>query len=251
MTRIVLQGNYQSVSRKFIPPITDGLTYWGLFGFNAAFTIRNHGSGLSSAIIGSPVYHDNYATFLPGTNSLLTDAAQSASQTIVSIARPITDDNTFIASTETGPVVTPPPTTTRGATLRFEAGVAADGKVSVAYNQSIKDGSNVDQAMPATKTLASNVSAFTFVSGRCDSATGIRTVKDWNSGLSATATSAFPVNLGSNKFIVGGSPAANTALYQHAVDIAMVGIFSRALSDAEIAVIDDWRKAYCAVRGLV
>lgn len=250
MPRLILPGSYQSISKTFLPPDTDGLEYWGFFGADDEFSGRNHAPGKGAAVIvGAPVYSPNFARFTPGSNYVNTPALQTADITIVAVARPTVDGYTYIASSNSGPTVTPPPSTTRGVTLRFETGASADGKVSLAFNQSVRDGDNVDQESAATRTLASVVGEFSFAVGRCNAATGARTARDITNDTTAGVTSAFPVNLGANRIIVGGAYTV-TPLFQNAVDIAMCAVFSTSKSDDELMSIYARMKSYFSNRGI-
>lgn len=251
MPRIILPGNYQSIAQRYIPPDEDSLEYWAFLGGDAEFSSRNHASGKQNAlIIGSPVYSDNFAQLLPGSNYIQTQTDQSDNITIIAVARPTIEGYTYLASNATGPTVSPPPPTTRGVTFRFETGAAGDGKVSLAFNQSIKDVNGVDQEASATRLQASVVGSFSFLVGRCDANTGTRTARDLTTGQTQTTTSARPINLGANKIIVGSSHNANSALFQNPVDIAMVAIYSVSKTDTQIAEIYRVMRSYFGKRGI-
>ncbi len=251
MVQLIVAKSLESVGYDFIPPLTDSsLELWSFIGGSAAKSVANYApSRLASSVIGAPTYSARYATLLPGVNQIQTQATQTADQTIIVVARPTVDGYTYLMSNNSGPAVSPPPPTTRGATLRFETGVASDGKVSLAFNQSIRDGSNVDQEAAVTKTLASNVGSFSFLVGRVVSATSVRDVKDWTTGQAAQATTTFATDLGTNPYIVGGAQTV-TALFQNPVDIALVAKYARGLSDAEIGAIYAWARPYFANRGI-
>lgn len=248
--QLLVKKSLESVAYDFLAPITDGLTLWSFLGGNAIKSAKNYAPGKAgSTVVGAPAFSERYATLLPGANYLITQAPQSADATLIAIARPVSDAGANIFSNYTSATVTAPPPTTRGTDLYFEPSTPADGKVSLTYNQSIKDGSNDDQYASVTKALASNVGAFSMVSGRCINATGSRQVKDWTTGLDATSTSGFAVNVGVTPLYVGGAPTISPYT-TNAVDIAFVAAYSRALSDSELAEIYAWAKAYYATRGI-
>lgn len=82
--------DWSSLGMNFMPPVVDGLEYWGWFGGNAAKSRKNHAPGKADGIFGgtgTPVFHDGYMSVDGDTSWLDSLVAETASITILFAGR--------------------------------------------------------------------------------------------------------------------------------------------------------------------
>lgn len=244
MSFITVAGDYQA-DGEFMPPDTDGLDYWGLFGTNAAFSARNHAPGQpGAAVVGAPGLSAGYATFTPGSKFVQTQALQKASQTLMTVVRVQDEVNHHLISNfNSPPVESGAPSPARGIALSLNQGSSGvDNLLTIAFARSVKVGAD-DIAVNVSLVNSLVKGAWTCIAGRVNGATGELKVFNLTAGTSASIVNANPGNIGSAPLRIGSpyvTPVVPTNDQVCAIDWGV------AKSDSQILESYTFLKAYCA-----
>lgn len=154
--------------------------------------------------------------------------------TIIAVAKSVVADRGMIVANWEG--------TAKGGLL-FQFGGAG---ASLMLQTTITNSGTLSQDA-AEATLGVSVGGTYCVAGRYNATTRLKTINNLTTGLSNTRTPAYPMLAEpQNKLLIGKSVSS----YSSAVDVGMVLIYDRLLSDVELAAQYAQIKAAFAVRGV-
>ncbi|MGF7161297.1 hypothetical protein FHS85_002932 [Rhodoligotrophos appendicifer] len=228
---------------SIVPPVTDGLEGFFLFGVDAAESAKNWAPGKADAsVVGSPTYGDDYAVLTGnGVAYLQTQVDHTEDMTFIAVARPLSDAAASLISNYQSPA-TLHAGNTNGSVLSFSTGVGADGKVVANFGSAYNNAGTSTQVTAAQANPGGDINADYAISGRVENATRGRTVNNLTMGTvnSNTPGSVTVADIG-GKLRIGTS--YNSQLGAQVRIYASI-LFSRRLSDEELTTHYDWLKAY-------
>lgn len=217
----------------YSPLIPQGLEYLNFFGGSAPLT-RNLAPGKPGAtIVGNPPVGSMAEGIKTsyGQHYIQTAAAHTAEMTLLAVAKAEEEGENFLISNYASPAV--------NTTLRLNSsGMAGQGRVRADSIAAYKDGAGATISYGASVVETSNVGQFATVASRFKlmPLTGFVQTNDFTSGGTRRTGTAPPAvitpNLGVNLRIGSGTGSFAGAKSPR---ILAAAIWSRALSDAEIA----------------
>lgn len=247
--------SFEANAVAFIPPVSENLEYWGLFGGSVEKTVRNLAPGKGpSETVGLPVLSPNFAT-LTNANHLKTKAFDSAGISIVLVVRFIEDGgNSALASTGGQ-------SKRKGGVLGLTSGIqfvrnaggmtptGSDDIRATRYMFSGADNAATASLQAGRPVLESQWAALSMVH---DPVTHTVTVTNLTTGQSASNVAVAP-NLTEDVSIAQiliGSQGVGVPGYVGPTDIAAAAIYSAALNAGDLALVYDRLKKTMALRGI-
>lgn len=230
--QIISQGGVAPWNTKILAPAMDALEGWFDIDTSAEHAAFNRAPGKSNAdIIGSPVFTATGGRFTSRVNYLQTRIAEMLYPTVIVLGRAVNevtsgDNGFFYASTNTGPSADPDVVSNGVAGMSL----LVNNPNSVTMNGSLKNGTNQSLASSGV-TQGAPHTEWGYRMGRISSVE--ITVANLTTGVSASAPITLPRLCTTNNIRVG-SNFVGTA-YNGLVEISSVAIYSRALTDTEVA----------------
>lgn len=245
--------NFESTALSFLPPVSDGLEYWGYYP-SAERAARNMAPGKPNAVVvGAPVYGAGFAT-LSGSAYVQTSVPDLPNMTLVSVFRAATDvRSVLIASGPTASRAAPFSGASWGSSLYSDGGASGDGLLVVKANRSHFDGGSGTTAAVTAERSISASSSWRAFAGVYDGALKRVSLSDLATGSPAVALATPPndvVDLSAVTYRIGSAYGAGLGVA--ATDIAFSAIYSRPLSEQELADVYGHAQGYLLDRfGLV
>lgn len=242
-TFTIKNADFSANAVGYVPAVPEGLEYLNFFGVDAVRTARNLAPGKPPGVIaGSPVYGENSVTLTPKTNYIATSVHQTASMTVLLVIDPIveTPRSIIFGNADLSPV-------SNGFFLMLPATGAADGFADIRFTAAQNSGSgstNINADLPNSLP----VGALRAVVARMDESTRQRMLSIPSAGARAVNTGTAPVDIGPAPLLLGSY--YHTSTFTAPFEIAAAAIYSRALSDAEIAVLYRSIASYYARRSI-
>lgn len=248
----VRDADFSGNSLGFVPPVSDGLEYMGLYE-NGTSLNRNLAPGKGSpSIVGSPGRKAHAATFTGASAYLSTAVAQTSEQTIIAVAAPsgsstVENENQVVSNfgstrvTGTG--------TTQGAFLAYRPTSPTDGKVREGMQLAYLNSGGTAQAVAPGIADGANVQVPRIIACRYSFSQLLARFDDYttSNGSQNAIPSGATLDRGQPYRI--GSPFG-TISNQAAFDVYAVIILSRYASDAEMNQLALWLRAFYADKGV-
>ena len=234
-------------ARVIRPPISDGLEFWNYYG-GGSDPRRNMVRGKPAAIVrGDPSANggDFYIRCEGMIDYIQTAVAASERFTLIAVAKPVMPDagsapmitNTNSIS-QTGVVTT-------GAGIYFNDSVQGNNLMRLTAQQAGNNAGANTVVFASTAEFDASVAGAQMHVGWCE-ADGRRRAKIMGTTLTGSTPSALPAMLG-QPYRIGSQYNAGS---DGVVDIYAAIIYSRALSDAELATVYDFVRTFYARRGI-
>lgn len=244
-------ANFEANAVSYIPPVADGLLYWGFLNDSVEKLGRNFApEGAPVSVVGVPPVTSAGAV-LDKNNHIKTQIQQTPSLTLIAVGNPLVDgaEQGMFISNYTSARPSGVAGTSFGASLYCNNDASAGTFHAVATVSSFSgvggSASNVKSAfiygMDITKTA--------FLAMTIDGTEKI--VRAYNLGTSVSeATPAFSeaIDLGVTPFEIGGCPL--TTYINNPRHLHFAAIYNRKLSKAELDLIYARVKPYLAARGV-
>jgi len=250
---ISLDDDFESEAVEYIPPVEDGLLYWGFPNGSLANFSKNFApDGAQVAVVGSPVV-DNKGAIVDGSNYINTGLTQGRAFTWIVVGHPVTD----------GAEV--------GMFMSNYSGGRPNGLGGVSFGASLYCGFNDEN--PGVFEVRASVARFTGVSG---SGSGLnyvslpslditkpaflamtfdesdKIVKAYNLATGASGERppiADQVDRAVTPIYIGATP--NTTWVNNPRRIYFAAMYNRRLSPEELQLIYQCVKPYLATHGVV
>ena len=246
-------ANFEANAISFIPPVPEGLLYWGFPNDSLEKLGRNFAPGGGPlAVVGQPAV-DARGAVLDDDKYVNTGIAQTPSLTLIAVGHPVSD----------GAEV--------GMFISNYAGPRPGGKAGTSFGVSLFCG--FDDANPGVYEVRASVARFTGESG---SGSGLNYVSIPNLDITKPAFLAMTfdftekvvrayelstgfsgqrppiadlVDMATTPYHVGACP--NTTWVNHPKKIHFAAIYNRKLSEAELGLIYSRMKPYLATRNVI
>lgn len=246
-------ANFEANALSYIPPVAEGLLYWGFLNDSVDRLGKNYApDGAPASVVGVPTVTSKGAV-LDGTRYIQTANQQPSAFTLIAVGNPVVDgaEAGMFISNYTSARASGVAGTSFGVSLYSGGDDAAVGTFGPRLNVSSYSGianapSNLNNAiLPAT-----DITKPAFLVGTFDSVDKIVKLRNLSNGTSAQ-TPAFneAVDMGVAPFKIGASPLASYT--NRAKNFHFAAIYNRKLSDAELSLIYTRMKAYLATRDVI
>ncbi|OXI36780.1 hypothetical protein [Burkholderia aenigmatica] len=250
-------ASFESNSIGFMPPVYDSsLALWHFLGADAGPLGKNLAiGGADSQVVGTPALASRYASFNSQQNFLQTSVQQSARFTFLLIARStqanmVGGNLPVFISNYKSPRIANAAQSSDGVSLLVSTNDGVTPNVTnLNFYDSMYDGASgtsTGGGMGVDVTQFGGIGVFRFIAAASDE----KTMSIRVSGT-GTATYAHPAGLvpdiGSAPLRIGSAVNA----FSGSCDIAMVGIYNRVLTAAEIDKSYVFLQAFYAKRGIV
>lgn len=235
-------SDFTNLGIGLIPPVFDGLEYLGLFGSDATKSSRNYARGKpNGSIVGSPVFQPNYMSLDGDTSYLDTGVTETADMTVIAVTRSTdtlaTQDQFFyILGNQTGVSIPRAPASGAGMALYFGS------TTSLGWRPGYWSGSATVTGL-VTATVDPKVWGYI----EATAGGGGRYVTHRTQGVTAGGTTVATRDPVTPKLRAGDVPSVNSGTG----DMAILIVFSRILSAAELLTMYAWVKAVLVKRGFV
>lgn len=237
----VAGADFSANAVGFIPPVSSGLVYWGLFGDTLAKTTRNLAPGASAATaVGNPGISAGYASFLPANNYISTGLVDTTSLTYLFVARSTSD----MVSTTNRPFYMGVSGLLAGSGIYAYQVNGAMPAVNLRFTATVSVGGT-----PTNKILVqtiANLSTWSFIGATLDSGVAMNTYNKTD-GTTATLATPDPHLITPTTILRVGSGVGG---YGGAHDMAFAAVYNRALTSAEITTVYAFVKSYLATRSI-
>lgn len=244
MTTLTVKGFHRAAAKRYLPPDTNGLLYWGMYGVDLDLTRKNHKDGSVVTVVGSPVYSPNYVQFTQQSAYINTGVAQSNDHTFIAVVKVDALQNTGLISNYNSPTSSGTPPSARGVSLDLVVQSGITDRMNITMNCSVNV-SGVDTSAGAT-VGGYMLGQWACLAGRVNSTTGERKVFHLTANTNNVATNANPVNKGTGLIRVGSPIVGNSGSEL----MGMAAIYNVAKTDAEIQAIYQKMKALYAYYGI-
>lgn len=234
-----------AIGSDFVIPVTSGLLGWWFLGDTVADTQHDYAGIADAVLTGSPVLTQGFVTFAgyAAGQWLQTSVTETAAFSIVVVAR----SSASFATSATRPMFVSNYGTDAGnGGVALGAGILVSGGTAPAGGVILHGGQNnngTKQTQTNTTFTTTNVAGWNFYAGRLESVDSNTAAtnnprKLYNETAAQTATTNnYPrVPHSSNTMRIG---AAYNSTFGGPSDIAMVALYSRALSDGNVDDIYD------------
>ena len=229
------------VATEFLPVVATGLEYANFFGSSGVMA-RNLATGKSAAsVVGSPVQNTQFIRCEGGVSFIQTAALQTAEYTLIAVAKPVTDSVTETAamiSNNSGNVFAK-------VSLDFLQSTLGDGVLNARHATATDLGGGTFGEDNQTAVGVANLTTPKAYAARFNSSR-LKVFNRLTDGALTSTTQATalgvdptkPLRLGSSYQSIGDT------------DIYCAFIYSRSLSDVELASIYAQIKAYYTARSI-
>lgn len=246
-------ANFEANAVAYIPPVADGLLYWGFLNDSIEKVGRNFApNGAQASVVGTPPV-DSKRAVLSGTNNIQTGTVQTPDFTMIVVANPTVDgaEQGMFISNYTSPRASGVAGTSFGVSLYTGGDDVLAGTFGPRLNVSSYSGvanssSNLHNAIlpPADITVPA------FLVGTFSSTEKVVMLRNLTNGTSAQA-SAFTesVDIGASAYKIGAAPL-NTYINKDK-NFYFAAIYNRKLAESEIQLIYTRIKSYLGGRGVV
>lgn len=246
-------ANFEANAVSYLPPVPEGLLYWGFLNDSLAKLGRNFApDGLPVSVVGTPDVSSSGAV-LDVNRYIQTEVRQAPSMTLIAVGNPVLDgaeQGMFISNyTSARPGVIAG--TSFGVSLYCGGDDADAGLFKVNANVSTFSGVSGAPSTLRQATLSNlDITKPAFLALTFDGTEKIVRVYNLSTGASSQAA-AFTeaIDIGVSPFKVGASPLTsypNRPKHQH-----FAAIYNRKLSEAELGFIYARMKNYLAIRGVM
>lgn len=246
-------ANFEANAVSYLPPVPEGLLYWGFLNDSLAKLGRNFApEGRPVSVVGTPEVSSSGAV-LDVNRYIQTEVRQTPSMTLIAVGRPVSDgaeQGMFISNyTSARPGVIAG--TSFGVSLYCGGDDAETGLFKISANVSSFSGVSGAPSTLRQATLSNlDITKPAFLALTFDGSERIVRAYNLSTGVSSQAP-AFTeaVDIGVTPFKVGASPLTsypNRPKHQH-----FAAIYNRKLSDVELGLIYTRMKAYLGTRGVI
>lgn len=245
-------ADFEANAVSYIPPVPEGLLYWGFLNDSVEKLGRNYApEGVPATVIGTPTVNSQGAV-LNTAGHIQTPAVQTASITLIAVGRPVADgaEQGMFISNYTSARLNGVAGTSFGASLYCSGNDANAGKFEVRANVSGFSGvagaaSTLHQALLTDLDITKPA----FLALTFDGTEKVVRAYNMSTGLSAAAAAYTEVvDIGVAPFRVGGAPLGTYP--NNAKNFHFAAIYNRKLTDAELSLTYTRIKAYLAARGV-
>lgn len=246
-------ADFEANAVSYIPPVADGLLYWGFLNDSLAKLGRNFApDGLPAAVVGTPSVNSQGAV-LTTAGHIQTSVMQTPSLTVIAVGNPVVDgaEQGMFVSNYTSARAGGVAGTSFGVSLYCSGDDANAGKFEVRANVSSFTGV-AGAASTLRQALLSNldITKPAFLALTFDGTEKVVRAYNLATGVSAQAAAfAETIDVGIAPFKIGGSPLGSYP--NKAKNLHFSAIYNRKLSEAELALIYTRIKTYLATRGVV
>ncbi|QLJ12748.1 hypothetical protein H0H12_20155 [Pseudomonas putida] len=245
-------SNFEANNVGFIPPVEDGLVYWGFLNDSVERLTKNYAAnGSPAAIMGSPTV-DSKGAVLDGSNHIRTTVTQSHSLTIIAVGNPVADGQEIgmFVSNYSGGRPNGLSGTSFGVSLFCGFDDTNPGVYEVRANVARfpgESGSGSGLNYVSLQNLNINKAAFLAMTFNGDE----KIVRAWN--LSTGASGQRPpipdqVDVAVTPFYIGGTP--NATWVNKPKNLHFVAMYDRDLSYDELQLIYERMTPYLISRGV-
>ena len=245
-------SDFEANAVSYLPPVAEGLMYWGFLNDSVAKLGRNFApGGLPVSVVGSPEVSSAGAV-LDVNRYIQSEVRQTPSMTLIVVGNPVLD------GAEQGMFISNYTSARPGVLAGISSGVSlycggddpGDGKFRLNANVSSFSGvSGAPSSIRQASLFGLDIARPAFLAMTFDASEKITRVFNLSTGDKAqTAAFTESVDIGVTPFRIGASPLTsypNRAKHQH-----FAAIYNRKLSEAELALIYTRIKAYLATRGV-
>lgn len=245
-------ADFEANAVSYIPPVADGLLYWGFLNDSVEKVGRNYAPGGSPVtVVGVPTV-TNSGAVLDSTHHIQTQVQQTPSLTVIAVGNPVVDgaEQGMFVSNYTSARAGGVAGTSFGVSLYCSGDDANAGKFEVRANVSSFTGV-AGAASTLRQALLSNldITKPAFLALTFDGAEKVVRAYNLVTGVSAQAAAfAETIDVGIAPFKIGGSPLGSYP--NKAKNLHFAAIYNRKLSEAELTLIYTRIKAYLASRGV-
>ena len=248
-----VRGNpFEKNAVSFLPPVPEGLLYWGYLNGSLEKVGRNLApNGRPVSVVGTPEVSGG-GVILDINRYIQTEVRQTPSMTLIAVGRPVTDgaeQGMFISNyTSARPGVIAG--VSSGVSLYCGGDDPGDGKFKVNANVSSFSGLSGAPSIIRQATLNGlEVSKPAFLAMTFDESEKITRLYNLSTGARAqTAGFTESVDIGVTPFRIGASPL--TSYPNRPKQLHFAAIYNRKLSDAELQLIYTEVKKYLALNGV-
>jgi hypothetical protein len=228
----------------FLPPITDGLVYWGFLGGSKDASVYNHAPGQTglATVLGAPTYSTGYAGLQGGVAQFATLAPDTSDQTILVVAQDTDTDaaaatRPFFVSNFNSPAVANASRSATGVSLYVT------GTGIVTFSSARWDGTAANSG--AINLSGNTLSQWNYFEAYCSNTQ--RQLRNRTQSLVINTPASIARDPGTATYRIGGNAVQTTGKS----NIALVAIYSRVLASAELDQLYATIKAIMALRGIV
>lgn len=232
-------------ARVIRPPVTEGLEFWNYYG-GASDMRRNLAPNKPAAIpVGDPTGGDFYIRCEGMIDYIQTAVAASEQFTLIAVAKAVLPDAGSAPLISNTGSISQTGVATTGAAIYLNDAATGNNLLRLTAQQAANSAGTSTTVVASTTDFNASTSGVQMFAGRCE-ADGDRVANVMGTALTATTNSALAAMLAQPYRI--GSQYNATA--DGVVDIYAAIIYSRALSDAELATVYDFVRMFYARRGI-
>lgn len=249
----VSDSSFEENAVSYLPPVPEGLMYWGFLNDSLSKVGRNFApGGRPAAVVGSPPVTAK-GVVLTSANHIQTAVNQTSAFTLIAVSHPVVDgaESGMFISNYTSPRAGGVAGTSFGVSLYVQADDVAAGTFVPRLNVSSFSGAPGASSVLNQATLPpTDITKPAFLVGTFDAADKIVRLQNLSAGTNAAAA-AFndAVDIGITPFKIGASPLSTYP--NKAKNFHFAAIYNRKLTDDEVALVYARVKAYLAARNVI
>lgn len=249
VTITVPSADFSGSPVGYVPVVPDGLAYLNFFGGSAERTARNLApGGAPGEIVGTPVYTTTSVRLTPKSHYIRTAVPQTASMTVLLVVKPLSIAQNAMAFGNFGSPRTAAAGNSNGVFILLPANAGSTELANVRFTAAQPSGA-ASQNINADLPQSLRVGSLQTVVGRLDDSTKQRRIMVPATGLQTSVVGTLPTDIGVGPLLIGSYYDATSA-HIAPLEIAAAAIYTRALSDVEIARLYASVAAYFDRRGI-